>query len=168
MAIKLSTPIKKENLAYLKAGEKVLLSGTIYVARDQAHKKGLNFGLKDQIIFYAGPTPAKPGKPIGVIGPTTSSRMDKFTPQLYDQGLAATIGKGQRSKEVIEAIKRNHAVYFVALGGAAALLSKQVVSSKIIAYPELGPEAILQLEVKDFPVWVAIDSQGKCVYKIRH
>lgn len=149
----------------LKAGEKFLLSGTIYVARDQAHKKGLPFDVKDKIIFYAGPTPAKPGKIIGAIGPTTSSRMDSFTPQLYDQGLKATIGKGQRSKEVIEAIKRNRAVYFVALGGAAALLSKHVLSSKTIAYPELGPEAVLQLEVKDFPVWVAIDSQGNQIFK---
>lgn len=153
-----------QDFSKLKAGEKFLLSGTIYVARDQAHKKGLPFEVKDQIIFYAGPTPTKPGKIIGAIGPTTSSRMDPFTPNLYDQGLKATIGKGQRNQEVIEAIKRNRAVYFVALGGAAALLSKHVLSSKVIAYPELGPEAVLQLEVKDFPVWVAIDSQGNCVY----
>ena len=153
-----------QDFSKLKAGDKILLSETIYVARDQAHKRGIPFDVQGKIIFYAGPTPAKPGKIIGAIGPTTSSRMDPFTPQLYDKGLKATIGKGQRSQEVIEAIKRNRAVYFVALGGAAALLSKHVLSAKVMAYPELGPEAILELQVKDFPVWVAIDSKGNSIF----
>lgn len=165
--IKLTTPLNDKVVLGLKAGDQVLLSGKIYTARDAAHMKfGAKppFDLKGQIIYYASPTPTKPGRVIGSIGPTTSSRMDAFAPALFKMGLKATIGKGRRSKEVIDAMKKNKAVYFVVPGGAAALLSKHVKASKVIAYPELGPEAVLELSVEDFPAIVAIDAKGKSLF----
>ena len=165
--IKISTPLDNAAISKLKAGDQVLISGKIYTARDAAHMKFGNkppFDLKGQIIYYASPTPTKPGKIIGSIGPTTSSRMDAFAPDLFKLGLKGTIGKGRRSIEVIAAMKKNKAVYFVVPGGVAALLSKHVIASKIIAYPELGPEAVLELTVEDFPVIVAIDAKGKSLW----
>jgi fumarate hydratase subunit beta len=143
------------------------------VARDQAHKrlvvllekgKKLPFDLRDNIIFYAGPTPARPGQAVGSIGPTTSYRMDPYTRPLLEQGLKGVIGKGERSPQVYRALKRHQAIYFIAVGGIAALLSKKVIKSRIIAYPELGAEAIRELAVKDFPVVVAFDQTGRSVF----
>ena len=151
------TPLDAKTIKSLKAGDRVLISGTLYVARDAAHKKGISFNVKGQIIFYAGPTP---GKPIGSIGPTTSSRMDPFTIPLLEKGLAGMIGKGARGEEIKKAIKKYKAVYFVVTGGAAALLGGTVKKSEVIAYPELGPEAILKIEVLNFPAIVAYDSSG--------
>jgi len=147
----------------LRAGDEVLINGTLYTARDAAHKQGIPFNVKGQSIYYVGPTPARKGKVIGSAGPTTSSRMDKYTPALLKKGLAAMIGKGKRSPEVISAIIRNRAVYFAAVGGAGAYLSKRVISSKVVAYPELGTEAVRQIEVKDFPAVVAIDPKGRMI-----
>ncbi|MDI6869421.1 MAG: Fe-S-containing hydro-lyase [Coprothermobacterota bacterium] len=170
---KLKTPLKKEDLARLKIGDKVLLSGKIYTARDAAHKrlvqlikegKELPIDLEGQVIYYVGPTPPKPGQVIGSAGPTTSERMDPYAPLLLDRGLKAMIGKGQRSNAVVEAVKRNGAVYFAATGGVGALLAKAVKSSRIVAYEELGAEAIRELEVEDFPLIVAIDAQGRDLY----
>ncbi|MCR4432832.1 MAG: Fe-S-containing hydro-lyase [Caldiserica bacterium] len=170
---KLKTPLEKEDLARLKIGDKVLLSGKIYTARDAAHKrlvqlikegKELPIELEGQVIYYVGPTPPKPGQVIGSAGPTTSERMDPYAPLLLDHGLKAMIGKGQRSNAVVEAIKRNGAVYFAATGGVGALLAKAVKSSRIVAYEELGAEAIRELEVEDFPLIVAIDAQGRDLY----
>ena len=144
-----------------------MISGKIYTARDAAHQKfGENppFDLKGQIIYYASPTPAPPGKIIGSIGPTTAGRMDAFTPALLKKGLKGMIGKGRRSPEVIAAIKKYQAVYFVVPGGVAALLSKHVKKAKVIAYPELGPEAVLELEVAGFPAIVAIDNRGRSIF----
>ncbi len=158
----------------LKTGDKVLLTGTIYTARDQAHKRlaetirqgqKLPVALKGQIIYYCGPTRTPKGKIIGSCGPTTSSRMDEFTPLLLKAGLSAMIGKGVRSQEVISAIKKYKAVYFLTYAGCGALLSKYVKSSKVIAYKDLGPEAIYKLEVKDFPLIVGIDSRGNSIYE---
>lgn len=160
---KLKFPIQKKDVLSLKAGEQVLISGRLYTARDAAHKKGLPMDLKGQAIYYVGPTPARKGKVIGSAGPTTSSRMDKYTPALLKKGLAAMIGKGKRSPEVISAIIKNRAVYFAAVGGAGAYLSKRIVSSKVVAYPELGTEAVRQIEVKDFPAVVAIDPKGRMI-----
>ena len=169
----LALPATRKQLRMLKAGESVLLSGTIITGRDQAHKhlvetikrkKKLPVEIKDKVIYYVGPTPAKPGEVIGSCGPTTSKRMDKFTPSLLSRGLAAMIGKGSRSKEVIAEIKKNKAVYFVTIGGAGAYLSKRVISAKVLAYPELGPEAIFEFTVKDFPAVVGIDSRGKSIF----
>lgn len=171
---KLKAPIKKEEAASLRAGDYVLITGTIYTARDAAHKRmqetlakgdSLPFDLKENIIYYMGPSPAREGRPIGSAGPTTASRMDKYTPQLLDLGMGAMIGKGKRSQEVIEAIIRNGSVYFAAIGGAGALLSKRIISSEIIAYEDLGTEAIRKLEVENFPVVVVIDSQGNNLYE---
>ncbi|KAF0134841.1 MAG: fumarate hydratase subunit beta [Candidatus Saganbacteria bacterium] len=153
----ISTPLDDKTIKSLKAGDQVLISGIVYVARDAAHQKGIPFDVKGQIIFYAGPTP---GDPIGSIGPTTASRMDPFILPLLKKGLKATIGKGPRSEGVKKAHKKYKAVYFTATGGAAALLSKTVVRSEVIAYPELGAEAILKLEVVKFPAIVAYDSHG--------
>jgi fumarate hydratase subunit beta len=162
-----------EQFSDLKAGDKVLLSGIIYTARDAAHKrlidllnKGeeLPFDIKDKVIYYAGPAPAKPGRVIGSIGPTTSYRMNAYAPRLLDNGLKAMIGKGTMSLEVKEALKKNKAVYFVAIGGAGALLSEKIISCEPIAFEDLGPEAIYKLEVKDFPVIVGIDSIGNSIY----
>jgi len=171
---KIYTPLSLERLKRLKTGDNVLLNGIIYTARDQVHKrlcelikknKKLPFTLTDQIIFYCGPTPASPGEVIGSCGPTTSSRMDRYTPFLLKEGLKGMIGKGNRSEEVIQAIKRYKAIYFLTFSGAGAYLSKFVKKAKIIAYPELGPEAIYKLGVEKFPLIVGIDSEGRNIYK---
>ena len=170
----LQAPISKEELKTLKSGDYVYITGTIYTARDAAHKRmyetlqnqeNLPIDIQDQIIYYMGPSPAREGRPIGSAGPTTASRMDKYTPQLLDLGMGAMIGKGKRSPAVADAIVRNGAVYFAAIGGAGALLSKCILSSEVIAYGDLGPEAVRKLEVKDFPVVVVIDSQGNNLYE---
>lgn len=165
----LSTPLTSDKCTSLKAGDKVYLSGTIYTARDQAHKRIVEtinrgeeppFNLTNAIIFYVGPSPAKPGQVIGSAGPTTSYRMDSYTPFLLEKGLKGMIGKGERSREVKESIVKNQALYFVAVGGAGALLSASIKDAKVIAYPDLGPEAVYQLEVEKFPCYVAIDCHG--------
>lgn len=170
----IKAPIIKEEAALLKAGDYVLISGIIYTARDAAHKRmqeainkgeSLPFDICSNIIYYMGPSPAREGRTIGSAGPTTASRMDKYTPQLLDLGMGAMIGKGKRRKEVIDGIIRNRSVYFAAVGGAGALLSKRVISSEVIAYEDLGTEAIRKLEVKDFPVVVVIDSEGNNLYE---
>lgn len=170
---KIFLPLTNKVISKLKVGDEVLLSGTIYTARDQVHKrlvellkkrKRLPINLKDTTIYYCGPTKARPGKPIGSCGPTTSSRMDLFTPQLLKAGLKGMIGKGCRSKEVLAAINRYKAIYFISIGGAGAYLSKKVKRAKAAAFKDLGPEAIYRLEVKDFPVIVAIDSQGRGIF----
>ena len=170
----IQAPVSKEDARSLKAGDYVYLSGTIYTARDAAHKRmkealdqgqKLPFDLKGSVIYYMGPSPAREGMPIGSAGPTTASRMDKYTPELLDLGLGAMIGKGKRSPAVIDAMVRNGAVYFAAVGGAGALLSKCILSSEIVAYEDLGAEAIRKLEVKNFPVIVVIDSQGNNWYE---
>lgn len=171
--IKISTPLNQEVLESLKSGDQVLISGIIYTARDAAHKRlidslenneELPFDVKDQIIYYVGPTPTKPGQTFGSAGPTTAYRMDAYTPQLIDIGLRGMIGKGYRNEEVKEAIK-GHATYFAAVGGAAAIMGKCVVNSEIIAYEDLGAEAIRKLEVKDLPVIVVNDIHGNDLYK---
>ena len=173
MSIKLTSPIEKKALLELKAGDMVSISGTIYTARDAAHKRmdealssgnKLPFDVNGNIIYYMGPSPAREGQVIGSAGPTTASRMDKYTPRLLDLGLSAMIGKGKRSPEVHEAIIRNKAVYFAAIGGAGALLSKCIKSCEVIAYDDLGTEAIRKLTVEDFPCIVVIDSTGKDLY----
>ena len=170
------TPLIKECIKSLKAGDEVLLDGVIFTARDLAHQElirairhrsHLPFSLKNQVIYYCGPTLAQKQRVIGSCGPTTSSRMDAFTIDLLKRGLKGMIGKGIRGLEVRRAIKQYQAVYFIALGGAGALLSTKVKQAKIIAYKRLGPEAIYRLEVEDFPLIVGIDSQGKDIYKKR-
>ncbi len=170
----ITTPITKEITKSLHSGDYVYITGTIYTARDAAHKrmyeileegKTLPINLKDQIIYYMGPSPAREGRPIGSAGPTTASRMDKYTPRFLDLGLGAMIGKGKRSKEVIDAIVRNDSVYFAAVGGAGALLSKCITSSEVIAYNDLGTEAIRRLTVEKLPVIVVVDSQGNNLYE---
>lgn len=172
---KIYAPLTKADTSSLFAGEKVLLSGTIYTARDAAHKrllelieqkKPLPFPIEGSIIYYVGPTPAPPGKVIGSSGPTTSYRMDAYAPTLLDIGQLGMIGKGNRSPEVINSIVKNEAVYFAAIGGAAALISKHIVSAEIIAYEDLGAEAIRKLEVFDMPLVVAIDARGNNIYDI--
>ncbi|MCI9052536.1 MAG: Fe-S-containing hydro-lyase [Lachnospiraceae bacterium] len=169
----INTPLKEEEIEELKAGDFVFITGTIYTARDAAHKRmyetlrkkeELPIELKNNIIYYMGPSPAKEGQVIGSAGPTTSSRMDKYTPELIDLGLKGMIGKGRRSEQVKEAIIKRKAVYFAAIGGAGALLSKCIISSQVIAYEDLGTEAIRKLEVKNFPVIVVIDSEGNNLY----
>ncbi len=169
----ITTPLTENKIKDLKTGDFVYITGTIYTARDAAHKRmdetldkneELPVELKDNIIYYLGPSPAREGKVIGSAGPTTSSRMDKYTPRLLDRGLKGMIGKGKRSKEVIEAIKRNHAVYFAAIGGAGALLSKCIKEAKVLAYDDLGTEAIRELRVEELPVIVVIDSTGNNLY----
>ncbi|HHD11542.1 MAG TPA: Fe-S-containing hydro-lyase [Deltaproteobacteria bacterium] len=171
---RITPPLTEEIVEGLRAGDKVFISGTIYAARDQAHKrmfeliqKGepLPFDIGGQIIYYVGPTPPREGMVIGSAGPTTSSRMDEFTPALLKAGLKATIGKGARSSEVKEALKRFKAVYFVSVGGAGALLSQRIKKAEVVAYPELGTEAIRRLEVEDFPVIVAYDMYGGDLFK---
>lgn len=171
---KITTPITSEVTKDLHSGDYVYISGTIYVARDAAHKRmiealdrneNLPIDIEDATIYYMGPSPAREGRPIGSAGPTTASRMDKYAPRLLDLGQKAMIGKGKRSKEVIDAIIRNQAVYFAAIGGAGALLSKCITKSEVICYDDLGAEAIRKLEVKDFPVIVVIDSQGNNLYE---
>lgn len=170
----IKTPITEETTKDLKAGDYVCITGTIYVARDAAHKRmaealergeELPIDIRDAAIYYMGPSPARDGRPIGSAGPTTASRMDKYTPTLLDLGEKAMIGKGKRTKEVIEAIVRNHAVYFAAIGGAGALLSKCIKKSEIVCYADLGAEAIRKIEVEDFPVIVVIDSEGNNLYE---
>ena len=170
----IEVPFKKEISKSLKAGDFVYLTGTIYTARDAAHKRifetiqnneKLPINIEDNIIYYMGPSPAREGRAIGSAGPTTSSRMDKYTPILLDMGMGGMIGKGKRSKEVIEAIIRNNSVYFAAIGGAGALLSKSIKESKVIAYDDLGTEAIRELKVENFPVIVVIDSEGNNLYE---
>ena len=166
---KIVAPLEKKEIKKLKAGDEILLSGIIYTARDAAHKrmvKKLPFNLKGQVIYYTGPTPAPPGKIIGSCGPTTSYRMDPYTPSLLRLGLKGMIGKGDRSKEVRAAIKKYQALYLIALGGCGAFYSQFVKKVNLIAYPDLGCEAILKLEVEDFPLIVGIDSYGRDIYKI--
>lgn len=171
--IEITTPFTAESIKKLKTGDMVSLTGTIYTARDAAHKrlcqlleegKEMPFDFEGSVVFYAGPAPAKPGKPIGSVGPTTSGRMDLYSPKLIEQGLKVMIGKGFRSPEVIEAIVEHGGLYFAAIGGAAALMAKCVVSAEVIAFEELGPEAIRKLEVKEMPLIVAVDASGKDIY----
>ena len=166
-------PLDPKEVKELRAGDYVKLSGIIYTARDAAHKRmsealergeKLPIDIEGAVIYYMGPSPAREGRPIGSAGPTTASRMDKYTPGLLDLGIAGMIGKGKRTREVQEAIVRNQAVYFAAVGGAGALLSKRILSSQVVAYEDLGTEAIRKLEVKDFPVIVVIDSEGNNLY----
>ena len=170
----ITAPITKEVSKSLHAGDYVYITGTIYTARDAAHKrmydimregKTLPIDIKNQVIYYMGPSPAREGRPIGSAGPTTASRMDKYAPQLLDLGLGAMIGKGKRSPEVIDAIIRNDSVYFAAVGGAGALLSKCITGSEVVAYDDLGTEAIRRLTVENFPVIVVIDSDGNNLYE---
>lgn len=167
-------PFDKADVQKLKSGDYVYISGTIYTARDAAHKRmqealekgeALPLEMAHNVIYYMGPSPAREGRPIGSAGPTTASRMDKYAPALLDMGLSGMIGKGKRSDAVKEAIVRNGAVYFAAVGGAGALLSKSILSSEVIAYDDLGTEAIRKLEVKDFPAIVVIDSEGGNLYE---
>ena len=170
----IKAPLEKEIVKTLRAGDYVYITGTIYTARDAAHKrrdetlregKELPVPLKDGIVYYMGPSPAREGRVIGSAGPTTASRMDKYTPKLLDLGLSGMIGKGKRSKEVIDAIIRNQSVYFAAVGGAGALLSKCIQESEVVAYDDLGTEAIRRLTVKNFPVIVVIDCEGNNLYE---
>lgn len=170
----INAPLNREEACTLQAGDYVYITGTIYTARDAAHKrmyealeKGeqLPINMQDNIIYYMGPSPAREGRPIGSAGPTTSSRMDKYAPALLDLGLMGMVGKGKRSDAVKDAIVRNGAVYFAAVGGAGALLSRSIKSSEVIAYDDLGTEAIRKLEVENFPVIVVIDSEGNDLYK---
>lgn len=171
---KITTPITEEVTRDLRSGDYVYITGTMYVARDAAHKRmievldrgeELPIDIKDATIYYMGPSPARDGRPIGSAGPTTASRMDKYAPTLLDLGEKAMIGKGKRTQEVIDAIVRNHAVYFAAIGGAGALLSKCIKKSEIVCYDDLGAEAIRKIEVEDFPVIVVIDSEGNNLYE---
>lgn len=171
--MELQTPLTKEKIESLKSGDYVYITGTIYTARDAAHKRmsealangeELPIDVKDQIIYYMGPTPAKEGQVIGSAGPTTASRMDKYAPKLLDLGLSGMIGKGKRSQDVIDAIVLNGAVYFAAVGGAGALLSKCIKKSEVVAYDDLGTEAIRKLEVENFPAIVVIDRMGNNLY----
>lgn len=170
----MTVPAGKDQLCQLKAGDYVYLTGTIYTARDAAHKRmneSLDKGeklpvkLEEQVIYYMGPSPAREGRPIGSAGPTTASRMDKYAPRLLDLGLGAMIGKGKRTQEVIDAIIRNESVYFAAVGGAGALLSKCIKRSEVVAYDDLGAEAIRRLEIENFPVIVVIDKDGNNLYE---
>lgn len=174
MAISITSPLDDKTIANLKAGDNVLISGIIYVGRDSAHKKiiealdkgdKLPFDIKSQTIYYMGPSPAKPGQVIGSAGPTTSGRMDAYSPRLIKEGLRVMIGKGSRTKEVKEAIKQYKGLYLAAIGGAGALISKSIKKSEIVAYPELGAEAILKLEVQDFPATVINDMYGGDLYE---
>lgn len=170
----ITVPFDKETAKSLKAGDYVYLTGVIYTARDAAHKRmdeSLNNGDKlpididGNVIYYTGPSPAREGRPIGSAGPTTATRMDKYTPRLLDMGLTGMIGKGKRQPKVKEAIVRNNAVYFAAVGGAGALLSQRILKSDVVAYDDLGTEAIRRLEVENFPVIVVIDSEGNDLYE---
>jgi len=174
MAISVKTPLSHEDARKLKAGDSVLLTGVIYTARDAAHKrlcelvaqgKELPMDIQDAVIYFVGPTPAKPGQAIGSAGPTTSYRMDAYSPTLIAQGQTGMIGKGKRGPEVIAAMKEHGAVYFGAIGGCGALLSKCIKKAEIVAYEDLGAEAIRRLEVEDFPVIVIIDSEGNNLYE---
>lgn len=171
---KITTPLTDDKIKELRAGDYVYLTGVIYTARDAAHKrmqealdvqKTLPVEMQDNVIYYMGPSPAREGRPIGSAGPTTASRMDKYTPALLDLGLKGMIGKGKRSREVKEAIVRNGAVYFAAVGGAGAVLSRCITRSEVVAYDDLGTEAIRKLQVENFPVIVVIDSLGNDLYE---
>lgn len=171
--VNLTTPLKSEDLEKLEIGDKVLITGTVYTGRDAAHKrlvdlldegKELPFDIEGQIIYYVGPAPAPEGKPIGSAGPTTSYRMDPFAPRLLDVGLKAMIGKGPRSVDVIESMQKNKAVYLAAVGGAAVVVAKSIKEAKVIAYEDLGTEAIRELKVEDFPCIVANDTKGNDIY----
>ena len=175
MLYNLEAPLCNEEVKKLKAGDIVNISGIIYTARDAAHKRmigmleegqRLPFDIKDQVIYYVGPCPAKPGEVIGSAGPTTSGRVDAYTPELIELGLRGMIGKGLRDKTVIEAMKKYGAVYFGAIGGAGALIAKKILHEEIVAFPELGTEAVRRLTVKEFPVTVIIDSFGNNLYEI--
>lgn len=170
----ITTPITEAVTETLKSGDYVYITGIVYVARDAAHKRmiealdageELPIDIQDATVYYMGPSPARAGRPIGSAGPTTATRMDRYAPRLLDLGQKAMIGKGKRSKEVIEAIKRNHAVYFAAVGGAGALLSKCVKKSELVCYADLGAEAVLKLYVEEFPAIVVIDSAGNNLYE---
>lgn len=170
----IKVPMSEETIQGLHAGDYVKLTGTIYTARDAAHKrmyealeKGekLPIEIEGTIIYYMGPSPAREGRPIGSAGPTTASRMDKYAPKLMDLGMTGMIGKGKRSQEVIDAIVRNKGIYFAAVGGAGAILSKKITASEVVAYDDLGTEAIRKLEVEDFPVIVVVDSDGNNLYE---
>lgn len=172
--IKITTPLTEEKARTLKAGDFVLISGTIYTSRDAAHKRmvealdrgeKLPVDFKDQIIYYVGPAPAKPGQAIGSAGPTTSSRMDAYAPRMMEEGLRGMIGKGYRSPAVVEAMKKHGSVYFAATGGAAALIAKSIKKYEVLAYEDLGPEALARLTVEDFPAIVVIDSEGCNFYE---
>jgi fumarate hydratase subunit beta len=174
MVLHITTPLTDSTIRRLKIGDRVLISGKIYTARDTVHKllydlivrnKQLPVDLTGQVIYYAGPAPTKPGYTIGPIGPTTAGRCDRYTPALLELGLKGMLGKGSRSVEVIKAIRKNKAVYFAVTGGAAGLIAKSVRSVKTVAFPELGPEAINELDVRDFPAIVAIDSRGNDLYE---
>lgn len=175
MAISVTVPMSRETARTLKAGDSCLLSGVIYTARDAAHKrlcelvaegKTLPFEISDAVIYFVGPTPEKPGQVMGSAGPTTSYRMDAYSPTLIALGQTGMIGKGKRSQEVIDAMKQHGCVYFGAIGGCGALLSKCIKKSEIVAYPDLGPEAVRRLEVENFPVVVVIDSNGENLYEL--
>lgn len=172
--VHLTTPITKEKLQGLKSGEMVTISGTIYTARDAAHKRlkamiecqePLPFDIQDAIIYYVGPTPATPGNVIGSAGPTTSSRMDAYAPQLYDLGMRVSIGKGYRTQPVVDAIVRNQGAYMVAIGGAGAYISQCITACKVIAFADLGAEAIHELTVENFPATLCIDIEGNNLYE---
>lgn len=174
MSKKITAPLSNEEAKNLKSGDYVYITGTIYTARDAAHKRmyealekgeSLPIDMENNIIYYMGPSPAREGRPIGSAGPTTASRMDKYAPKLLDLGLKGMIGKGKRSKQVIDAIVRNGCVYFAAVGGAGAILSKCIKTSEVVAYDDLGTEAIRKLYVEDFPSIVVIDSQGNNLYE---
>lgn len=166
----LQWPYQREVIRRLKAGDKVFITGPVYTARDAAHKRmtenlsAVPFPLDGRIIYYCGPTPPRPDRPVGAAGPTTSSRMDSYTPQLLELGLLGMIGKGPRSREVIEAIVQSGAVYLVAIGGAGALLGEHIKGVEIVAYQDLGCEAVHKFEVADFPVYVGVDSQGRTIF----
>ena len=173
--IRIQTPLTEEQSRKLRAGDMVLISGKIYSARDAAHKvmtealargEELPIDWHDKIVYYLGPSPAKPGDPIGSAGPTTSGRMDAYTPTMLDQGIKGMIGKGSRKPEVIESMKKNGVTYFAAVGGAAALIAKSIKKYDVIAYADLGPEALAELTVEDFPAIVVIDSEGNDFYEI--
>ena len=174
MAKKIKLPLNEKIVADLRAGDRLLLTGVIYTARDAAHKRIIEeleqgqvppFYMKDQTLYYVGPSPALPGRVIGSAGPTTSTRLDEYTPRLLAAGLKGMIGKGPRSAEVKEAVRQYKAVYMAAVGGAGALLSKSIIKSEVVAYADLGPEAVLRLEVKDFPVTVINDIHGRDLYE---
>lgn len=171
---KITAPLKDEDIKQLNAGDRVLLSGVIYTARDASHKRmyealqkgeALPIDIRQQVIYYAGPCPARPGAIIGTVGPTTSGRMDKYAPELIKLGLKGMIGKGDRAADVVCVMKESNAVYFAAIGGIGAYIATTIESQEVIAYEELGAEALIKLRVKDFPLIVAIDSRGNNLYQ---